>query len=111
YDDAISHYSGASSLISSSPKAILLKQSKAWLATGSWKQALQDANQVPHSCLIRVHLYATITGSKGSASERTGRDGPSHKCIDSTRIGAHRSFVVMPHYHMSLTSVSSIIGY
>ncbi|KAF8430779.1 hypothetical protein L210DRAFT_3730379, partial [Boletus edulis BED1] len=46
YDDAISHYSSASSPISSSPKAILLKRSKAWLATGSWKQALQDANQV-----------------------------------------------------------------
>ncbi|KAF8433934.1 hypothetical protein L210DRAFT_2684164 [Boletus edulis BED1] len=46
YDDAISYYSSASSPISSSPKAILLKRSKAWLATGSWKQALQDANQV-----------------------------------------------------------------
>ncbi|KAF8435498.1 hypothetical protein L210DRAFT_3551412 [Boletus edulis BED1] len=45
YDDAISPYSTALSLIPSS-QAILLKRSKAWLATGSWKPALEDANQV-----------------------------------------------------------------
>ncbi|KAF8127633.1 hypothetical protein EV363DRAFT_1172205 [Boletus edulis] len=46
YDEAISHYSTALSLVSSSPQAILVKRSKATLATGSWKQALDDANQV-----------------------------------------------------------------
>ncbi|KAF8123611.1 hypothetical protein EV363DRAFT_1272508 [Boletus edulis] len=45
YDDAISPYSTALSLIPSS-QTILVKRSKAWLATGSWKQALEDANQV-----------------------------------------------------------------
>ncbi|KAF8123581.1 hypothetical protein EV363DRAFT_1356177 [Boletus edulis] len=45
YDDAISPYSTALSLIPSS-QAILLKRSKVWLATGSWKQAVEDANQV-----------------------------------------------------------------
>ncbi|KAF8129771.1 hypothetical protein EV363DRAFT_1336453 [Boletus edulis] len=45
YDDAISPYSTALSLIPTS-QAILVKRSKAWLATGSWKQALEDANQV-----------------------------------------------------------------
>ncbi|KAF8433864.1 hypothetical protein L210DRAFT_3506827 [Boletus edulis BED1] len=35
YDDAITRYS-----------TILIKRSKAWLATGSWKQALEDANKV-----------------------------------------------------------------
>ncbi|KAF8129810.1 hypothetical protein EV363DRAFT_1417516 [Boletus edulis] len=46
YDDAISRYSTALSLIPSSPQAILIKRSKARLATGAWKQALEDANQV-----------------------------------------------------------------
>ncbi|KAG6372488.1 hypothetical protein JVT61DRAFT_7591 [Boletus reticuloceps] len=45
YDVAISHYSSALSLISSS-QVIHIKRSKAWLATGSWRQALEDANQV-----------------------------------------------------------------
>ncbi|KAF8123583.1 hypothetical protein EV363DRAFT_1356190, partial [Boletus edulis] len=47
YDDAISPYSTVLSLILiPSSHAILVKRSKAWLATGSWKQALEDANQV-----------------------------------------------------------------
>ncbi|KAF8435496.1 hypothetical protein L210DRAFT_2531246 [Boletus edulis BED1] len=46
YDDAISCYSSALSIIPSSPQAILIKRSKARLATGAWKQALEDANQV-----------------------------------------------------------------
>ncbi|KAF8120149.1 hypothetical protein EV363DRAFT_1374870 [Boletus edulis] len=46
YDDAITRYSSALSLIPSPPQAILIKRSKAWLATGSWKQALEDANKV-----------------------------------------------------------------
>ncbi|KAF8451904.1 hypothetical protein L210DRAFT_1060427 [Boletus edulis BED1] len=46
YDDAIARYSSALSLIPSPPQAILIKRSKVWLATGSWKQALEDANQV-----------------------------------------------------------------
>ncbi|KAG6375215.1 hypothetical protein JVT61DRAFT_3428 [Boletus reticuloceps] len=45
YDEAVSHYSTALSLILSSPQAIL-KRSKARLATGSWKEALDDANEV-----------------------------------------------------------------
>ncbi|KAF8417750.1 hypothetical protein L210DRAFT_3580341, partial [Boletus edulis BED1] len=46
HDEAISHYTTALYLVSSSPQAILIKRSKAWLATGSWKQALDDANEV-----------------------------------------------------------------
>ncbi|KAF8436010.1 hypothetical protein L210DRAFT_3549851 [Boletus edulis BED1] len=46
YDEAVSHYSTALSLILSSPQAILIKRSKARLATGSWKEALDDANEV-----------------------------------------------------------------
>ncbi|KAF8441381.1 hypothetical protein L210DRAFT_3503460 [Boletus edulis BED1] len=44
YNEAISHYSTALSLISS--QTILIKRSKAWFATRSWKEALDDANQV-----------------------------------------------------------------
>ncbi|KAF8423147.1 hypothetical protein L210DRAFT_3570785 [Boletus edulis BED1] len=46
YDDAITLYSNALPLISSSPQAVLIKRSKACLAIGSWKRALEDANQV-----------------------------------------------------------------
>ncbi|KAF8135599.1 hypothetical protein EV363DRAFT_1321005 [Boletus edulis] len=45
YSEAISRYSTALSLISTS-QTILIKRSKAWLATRSWKEALDDANQV-----------------------------------------------------------------
>ncbi|KAF8135597.1 hypothetical protein EV363DRAFT_1256153 [Boletus edulis] len=45
YNEAISHYSTALSLISTS-QTILIKRSRAWLASGSWKEALDDANQV-----------------------------------------------------------------
>ncbi|KAF8436056.1 hypothetical protein L210DRAFT_3550116 [Boletus edulis BED1] len=45
HDEAISHYTAALYLVSSSPQVILIKRSKAWLATGSWKQALDDANE------------------------------------------------------------------
>jgi tetratricopeptide (TPR) repeat protein len=46
YDLAISHYSLALSLNPPSPQSILIKRSKARLETGSWKQAIDDANQV-----------------------------------------------------------------
>ena len=56
YDEAISHYSTALSLDSHSPQGILIKRSKARVATGSWKQALDDANQVYHFYLMEVNL-------------------------------------------------------
>ncbi|KAF8555785.1 hypothetical protein OG21DRAFT_1460469 [Imleria badia] len=46
YDEAISHYTTSLSLNSPSPQSIFIKRSKAFLAIGSWKQALDDANQV-----------------------------------------------------------------
>ncbi|KAF8127262.1 hypothetical protein EV363DRAFT_491491 [Boletus edulis] len=46
YDEAVSHYSTALSLTLSSPQAIFIKRSKARLASGSWKEALDDANEV-----------------------------------------------------------------
>ncbi|KAF8127258.1 hypothetical protein EV363DRAFT_1346345 [Boletus edulis] len=46
YDEAISHYTTALSLMSSSPQVILIKRSKAWLAIGWWERALDDANRV-----------------------------------------------------------------
>ncbi|KAF8554675.1 hypothetical protein OG21DRAFT_1508679 [Imleria badia] len=46
YDEAISQYTTAVSLNPPSPQDLLIKRSKAFLATGSWKQVLDDANQV-----------------------------------------------------------------
>ncbi|KAF8436001.1 hypothetical protein L210DRAFT_3505979 [Boletus edulis BED1] len=46
YDEAISHYSTVLSLTLFSPQAIFIKRSKARLASGSWKEALDDANEV-----------------------------------------------------------------
>ena len=54
YDEAISYYSTALSLNPPSPQGILIKRSKARVATRSWKQAVDDANQVRNFCL-RVH--------------------------------------------------------
>jgi hypothetical protein len=56
YNEAISHYSTALSLNSPSPHGILIKRSKACIATGSWNQALDDANQVHHFCLVEDNL-------------------------------------------------------
>ncbi|KAF8127572.1 hypothetical protein EV363DRAFT_1343658 [Boletus edulis] len=46
HDEAISHYTIALSLKPRSPQGIVVKRSKAYLATGSCKQALDDANEV-----------------------------------------------------------------
>ena len=51
YDEAISNYSVTLSLNTPSPEGILIKRGKAHMATGSWKQALDDANQVHPSYL------------------------------------------------------------
>lgn len=48
YDEAISNYTSALALNFPSPQSILIKRSKAFIATGSWKEALDDANQVRH---------------------------------------------------------------
>ena len=56
YDEAISYYSTALLLKHPSPQGILVKRSKARLATGPWKQALDEANQVHHFCLMEVNL-------------------------------------------------------
>ncbi|KAF8547486.1 hypothetical protein OG21DRAFT_1450227 [Imleria badia] len=45
YDETISHYTTALFLNLPSPQDILVKRSGAFLAAGSWKQALDDANQ------------------------------------------------------------------
>ena len=56
YDEAISCYSIALSLDSPSPPGILIKRSKARVATGSWEQALDDANQVHRFYLLGANL-------------------------------------------------------
>ena len=56
YDEAISRYSTVLSLDSPSPRGILIKRSKARVETGSWKEAVDDANQVYHFYLVQVRL-------------------------------------------------------
>lgn len=46
YDEAISHYTIALSLDPPSTQGILTKRTKAFVAIGSWKLALDDVNQV-----------------------------------------------------------------
>ena len=56
YDEAISLYSAALSLDTPSLEGIRIKRSKAHMATKSWKQALDEANQVHHFYLMEVDL-------------------------------------------------------
>ena len=63
YDEAISRYSIALSLDSPSPLGILIKRSKARVATGSWKQALDDANQVHRFYFMGVNLVHPSSSS------------------------------------------------
>ena len=46
HDEAISHYTTALSLKPSSLQTLLIERSKAYMASDSWKEALDDANQV-----------------------------------------------------------------
>lgn len=54
YDDGISYYTTALSLNPRSPKGILIKRHKAFLATESWQLALDDANKVHYFCVMQV---------------------------------------------------------
>ena len=64
YDVAIADYSTALSLGSSPPQSILIKRSKACVATGSWTQALDDANRVrlflPRRSILLTYDYQVI---------------------------------------------------
>ena len=87
YDEAISHYSTALLLNPPSPQAILVKRSKARLATGPWKQALDEANQVHHFCLMEVHLvdppsYQAITLDQLSPRGYEMKHAALHKAGD-----------------------------
>lgn len=46
HDDAISLYSAALSLDPPTPQGLFIKRSKAYIASGLWKDALNDANKV-----------------------------------------------------------------
>ena len=64
YGEAISHYTTVLSLNPPSPQGILIKRSKGLLSTGSWRQALDDANQVRRLYLVQVHLvHASFSGA------------------------------------------------
>ena len=48
YDIAVSQYSTALSLDPPTSQVLLAKRSKARAGMGSWQDALNDANEVPH---------------------------------------------------------------
>ena len=58
YNEAISHYSTALSLYFHSGEGlrILIQRYKAHVATGSWTQAVDDANQVHHFYPMEANL-------------------------------------------------------
>lgn len=65
YDEAISHYATALSFDPPSLQDILIKRGKAYLATGSWKQALEDANQVHYLHHAGYLVHASSLGDHG----------------------------------------------
>ena len=71
HDEAVSNYTTALSLDPPSPQGILIKRSKAYLAAGSWKQALDDSNQVSpffcpgQSCSLIIRLSCWIRRRHG----------------------------------------------
>ena len=67
HDEAISYYTTALSLSPACPQGILIRRSKAWLATGSWEKARDDADQVHRFCLSQVILVDV-----SSSGNRTG---------------------------------------
>ena len=69
HDEAISHYTTALSVNVGSQQDILLKRSKAYLACGSFKHALDDANQVyPLKFLIQTNLLNHLSSGDRTRS-------------------------------------------
>jgi tetratricopeptide (TPR) repeat protein len=86
YDEAISHYTTALSLNPPSPQDLLIKRSKAFLATGSWKQVLDDANQVHHfppfASILFTHYRQAITLDPSSPWGYEMKHAALHKAGD-----------------------------
>ena len=59
YDEAISYYTSILSLNPPSTQGILIKRSKAFLEIGSWRRAIDDANEVHHFCMMQLSLFDT----------------------------------------------------
>ena len=60
FDEAVSRYSAALSLDPSTLRSLpvlLAKRSKARAAMGSWQDAINDANEVPHFVLSKVVFF------------------------------------------------------
>ena len=68
HHEAISYYSTSLSLNFPSPQGILIKRGKAFLATGSWEQAIDDANQVHHFWLKEVLLVDPLSSGNHTRS-------------------------------------------
>ena len=62
YNEAIPYYTSALSLNPTSQQHIIVKRSKAYLKTGLWKQALDDAEQVKLLRLMDVGVADPPSG-------------------------------------------------
>ena len=74
-DEAISHYTTALSLDPPRQQDIFIKRSKVFVATGSWKQALGDANKVYHYSLVEVDLVDLSSGDRARSVVAMGLRG------------------------------------
>ena len=54
HDEPVSKYSISLSLDPATSPALFIKRSHAYAARGSWKEGLNDANEVPRFCLVLV---------------------------------------------------------
>ena len=64
HDEAICYYTTVLSLNPPCPQDTLIKRSKMFVATGSWKQALDDANKVYHYSLMEVDFVDVSSGDR-----------------------------------------------
>ena len=95
YDEAISEYSAALSLDPDAPQDRFIKRSKAYVALGSWADALDDANRVRCFVSCRLVLIDDITISSSSLMRRL--HGATR---GSTQLYTERGIMTMPYAHL-----------
>ena len=54
HDEVMTQYSTTLSLNPVIPQDVFMKRSKVYVGKGSWKDAIDDTNQVRHFCLAQV---------------------------------------------------------
>ncbi|KAF8554511.1 TPR-like protein [Imleria badia] len=93
YDEAIYHYSTALSINPPFPKDIRTKRINAFMAIGSWNQAVDDANEMKHAALHKAGDYdnavvafeAMLSKMAQSPDPNVQRQGDRYISTSSTR--------------------------